>query len=214
MPHGICRIAMAEFKKSESGTNQNGIWQAVRASLRGTQEDYTSGSLTRAITLLAIPMMLELLMESTFTLVDTYFVGKLGADAVATTGLSGALIVFAIAIGLSMGATATRRIGEGDNEGAGVAAGQSVVAAVLIAVPVSVAGVLLSPSLLAWMGGSPAVVAGWAYPAMLFGGSVTIFLLFINNAIFRSAGDAVIAMRALWVANILNCILDPCLIFG
>ena len=128
MPHGICRIATAEFKKSESGTNQNGIWQAVRASLRGTQEDYTSGSLTRAITLLAIPMMLELLMESTFTLVDTYFVGKLGADAVATTGLSGALIVivFAIAIGLSMGATATvaRRIGEGDNEGAGVAAGQ------------------------------------------------------------------------------------------
>ncbi len=209
---------MAEFKKSESGASQKGIWQAVWASLRGTQEDYTSGSLSRAITLLAIPMMLELLMESTFTLVDTYFVGKLGAEAVATTGLSGALIVivFAIAIGLSIGATATvaRRIGEGDNEGAGIAAGQSVVAAVLISIPVSVAGVMLSPSMLAWMGGSPEVVAGWAYPAMLFGGSVTIFLLFLNNAIFRGAGDAVIAMRALWLANILNCILDPCLIFG
>lgn len=209
---------MAEFNQSESDADRKGFWSAVRASVRGTQEDYTSGSLARAITLLAIPMMLELLMESTFTLVDTYFVGILGAEAVATTGLSGALIVivFAIAIGLSMGATATvaRRIGEGDHEGAGIAAGQSVVAAVLISIPVSVAGVVLSPSLLAWMGGSPEVVAGWAYPAMLFGGSVTIFLLFLNNAIFRGAGDAVIAMRALWLANILNCILDPCLIFG
>ncbi len=210
---------MTELKQSQSAdARQKGFWNALGASLRGTQEDYTSGSLSRAITLLAIPMMLELLMESTFTLVDTYFVGKLGAEAVATTGLSGALIVivFAIAIGLSLGATAmvARRIGEGDAEGAAVAAGQSVLAAVLISIPVSVAGVLLSPSLLAWMGGSPAVVAGWAYPAMLFGGSVTIFLLFLNNAIFRGAGDAVIAMRALWVANILNCILDPCLIFG
>ena len=195
-----------------------GFWRAAWTAVRGTQEDYTSGSLTRAMILLAIPMMLELLMESTFTLVDTYFVGKLGAAAVAITGLSGALIVvvFAIAIGLSMGATAmvSRRIGEGDPEGAGLAAGQSVLAGVLISIPVSLGGALLAPRLLALMGGSPAVIAGWAYPAVLFGGSVTIFLLFLNNAIFRGAGDAVIAMRALALANLLNCILDPCLIFG
>ncbi len=195
-----------------------GFWSAAWTAVRGTQEDYTSGSLSRAMILLAIPMMLELLMESTFTLVDTYFVGKLGAAAVAITGLSGALIVvvFAIAIGLSMGATAmvSRRIGEGDPEGAGLAAGQSVLAGILISIPVSLGGALLAPRLLALMGGSPAVIAGWAYPAVLFGGSVTIFLLFLNNAIFRGAGDAVIAMRALALANLLNCILDPCLIFG
>ena len=108
----------------------------------------------------------------------------------------------------------SRRIGEGDPEGAGLAAGQSVLAGVLISIPVSLGGALLAPRLLALMGGSPAVVAGWTYPAVLFGGSVTIFLLFLNNAIFRGAGDAVIAMRALALANLLNCILDPCLIFG
>ena len=197
---------------------QEGFWRAVWTAVRGTQEDYTSGSLTRAMILLAIPMMLELLMESPFTLVDTYFVGKLGAAAVAITGLSGALIVvvFAIAIGLSMGATAmvSRRIGEGDPEGAGLAAGQSVLAGVLFSIPVSLGGALLAPRLLAPMGGSPAVVAGWTYPAVLFGGSVTIFLLFLNNAIFRGAGDAVIAMRALALANLLNCILDPWLLRG
>ncbi len=188
------------------------------AAVKGTREDYTSGSLSRAITLLAIPMMLELLMESTFGLVDIYFVGKLGSDAVATVGLSASVLVilFAIALGLSMGATAlvARRIGEGDPEGAGRAAVQAILAGVLFSMPLALAGVLLAPRLLTWMGAAPEVAAGWPYLAMLLGGSITIFLIFLNNAIFRGAGDAAIAMRALWLANIINMILDPCLIFG
>lgn len=189
-------------------------WLAVK----GTREDYTSGSLSRAITLLAIPMMLELVMESTFGLVDIYFVGKLGADAVATVGLSASVLVilFAVALGLSMGATAlvARRIGEGDPEGAGLSAVQAIFAGVFFSVPLALAGIPLAPQLLAWMGGSPEVVAGSSYLAMLLAGSITIFLIFLNNAIFRGAGDAAIAMRALWLANIINMILDPCLIFG
>ena len=199
---------------SPAGTFLRAVW----ASVRGTREDYTSGSLTRAITLLAIPMMLELFMESTFGLVDIYFVGKLGADAVATVGLSASLVivVFAVALGLSMGATAmvARRIGEHDGEGASAAAGQAVLAAVALSIPPAAFGAVMAPSLLGWMGASPAVVGGSAYLSVLFGGSSTIFLIFLNNAIFRGAGDAVIAMRALWLANGINIILDPCLIFG
>ena len=166
------------------------------AAVKGTREDYTSGSLSRAITLLAIPMMLELVMESTFGLVDIYFVGKLGADAVATVGLSASVLVilFAVALGLSMGATAlvARRIGEGDPEGAGLSAVQAIFAGVFFSVPLALAGIPLAPQLLAWMGGSPEVVAGSSYLAMLLAGSITIFLIFLNNAIFRGAGDAAI----------------------
>ena len=168
--------------------------------------------------LLALPMMLELVMESTFGLVDIYFVGKLGSAAVATIGLTGALIilVFAIVMGLSMGTTAmvARRIGEGKPEEAGVAAWQAILAGVIGAIPVSIGGALLSRKLLGWMGGTEAIVAGYSYTAVLFAGSVTIFLIFLNNAIFRGVGDAAIAMRALWLANIINIVLDPLLIFG
>ena len=197
---------------------KGGFLRVAWASVRGTREDYTSGSLSRAITLLAIPMMLELFMESTFGLVDIYFVGKLGADAVATVGLSSSLVVvvFAVALGLSMGATAmvARRIGEHDREGASKAAGQAILAAVALSIPPAVFGAVMAPSLLGWMGASPAVIAGSSYLSVLFGGSSTIFLIFLNNAIFRGAGDAVVAMRALWLANGINIILDPCLIFG
>ena len=168
--------------------------------------------------LLALPMMLELVMESTFGLVDIFFVGKLGSAAVATIGLTGSVIilVFAIVMGLSMGTTAmvARRIGEGNPEAAGVAAWQAILAGVLGAIPTSILGVLLSQKLLAWMGGTEAIVAGYKYTAMLFAGSVTIFLLFLNNAIIRGAGDAAVAMRALWLANLINIVLDPVLIFG
>ncbi len=157
-------------------------------------------------------------MESTFGLVDIFFVGKLGSAAVATVGLTGSLIilVFAIVMGLSMGTTAmiARRIGEGDPAGAGLAAWQAVLAGVLGAVPVSIVGALLAPQMLRWMGGTEAIVEGYRYTAVLFAGSVTIFLLFLNNAIFRGAGDAAVAMRALWLANIINIALDPLLIFG
>ena len=195
-----------------------GFLRAAWASVRGTREDYTSGSLSRAITLLAIPMMLELFMESTFGLVDIYFVGKLGADAVATVGLSASLVVvvFAVALGLSMGVTAmvARRIGEKDTEGASAAAGQAVLAAIVLSVPPAIFGFVMARDMLVWMGASPGVVAGAPFLSVLFGGSSTIFLIFLNNAIFRGAGDAVIAMRALWFANAINIVLDPCLIFG
>jgi putative MATE family efflux protein len=195
-----------------------GLRHMVWDSIKGTREDYTSGELSRAVVLLAVPMVLELIMESTFGLVDLYFVGRLGPDAVAAVGLTESLIilVFGVAMGLSMGTTAmvARRIGEGDKEGACVAAGQAVLTAVLIAAPIGIVGVLLAPRLLGWMGATPAVAQGWPYTAMLFGGSATIFLLFLNNAIFRGAGDAAIAMRALWFSNLINMVLDPCLIFG
>jgi putative MATE family efflux protein len=201
-----------------TSAQRTGFWHVVWDSLKGTREDYTSGELSRAVILLAVPMVLELVMESTFGLVDAFFVGRLGADAVAAVGLTESLIilVFGVAMGLSMGTTAmvSRRIGEGDSEGACLAAGQAVLTAILIAVPIGVVGVLLAPRLLGWMGATPNVAQGWPYTAMLFGGSATIFLLFLNNAIFRGAGDAAIAMRALWISNLINIVLDPCLIFG
>lgn len=198
---------------------QPSLWRAIAASLRGRRENYTSLPLPRAVMLLAVPMALELLMESTFGLVDIYFVGKLGPEQVAAVGLTGSaiILIFAVALGLSIGASAivSRRIGEGDPEGAAVAAVQALIAATLISLPLSLIGALLAPRVLEWMGGSADVVAvGASYTAMMFGGSITIFLLFLNNAIFRGAGDAAIAMRALWLANLLNMILDPCLIFG
>ena len=194
------------------------LWRAVGASLRGAREDYTKVSLQRAIVLLAVPMMLELVMESTFGLVDIFFVGKLGSEAVATVGLTGSVIilVFAVAMGLCMGTTAmvSRRIGEGDPVAAGVAAWQAIVLGIIASIPTSIIGFVYAPELLRWMGGSDAVVAGHGYTSVLFAGSVTIFLLFLNNAIFRGAGDAAVAMRVLWVANIINMVLDPLLIFG
>ncbi len=194
------------------------LWSAVKASLSGHGEDYTQLPLERAILLLAVPMGLELMMESTFGLVDIFFVSKLGPAAVATVGVTGSLIilVFAIAMGLSIAATAVvaRRVGEGDREGAATAAAQAIGAGIAFSIPVSLAGWALAPRLLQWMGGSPEVVAGQSYTAILFGGSATIFLIFLNNAIFRGAGDAAIAMRSLWFANLLNMVLDPCLIFG
>jgi len=194
------------------------LWESVKASLRGHREDYTTLPLARAVMLLAIPMALELLMESTFGLVDIFFVGKLGPAAVATVGISGSLVilVFAVALGLSIGATATvaRRIGENDPKGAASAGAQAILAGIVFSVPVSVLGWIYAPELLALMGASEDVVGGKGYTAVLLAGSPTIFLLFLNNAVFRGAGDAAIAMRSLWLANILNMILDPCLIFG
>ena len=194
------------------------FWAAVGASLSGRRQDYTKLPLPRAILLLAVPMGLELLMESTFGLVDIFFVGKLGPAAVATVGLTGSdiMVLFADALGRSIGATATvaRRIGEGDAHAASIAAVQAIIAGIVVSIPFGVMGWIWAPRLLAWMGGTPDAVAGSGYTAILFGGSITIFLLFLNNAIFRGAGDAAIAMRSLWLANLINIVLDPCLIFG
>ncbi len=219
----VSRPDASSGAKREAGaaavpTERAGFWRVVWDAVKGTREDYTSAELSRAVMMLAVPMVLELIMESTFGLVDLYFVGQLGPDAVAAVGLTESLIilVFGVAMGLSMGTTAmvARRIGEGDEEGACVAAGQAVLTALFISAPIGFVGALLAPRLLGWMGATPEIAQGWPYTAMLFGGSATIFLLFLNNAIFRGAGDAAIAMRALWISNLINMVLDPCLIFG
>jgi putative MATE family efflux protein len=164
-------------------------------------------------------MVLEMAMESVFALTDIFFVSRLGADAVATVGLTESLlaVVYALAMGLAIGATAlvSRRVGEGDAEGAARSAGQAVMAALVVSAVLGVVGVLLAPRLLALMGASPSVIAsGVNYTRVMLGGEVTIIVLFVVNAIFRGAGDAVIAMRVLWLANLINIVLGPCLIFG
>ncbi|HEV8631633.1 MAG TPA: MATE family efflux transporter [Thermoanaerobaculia bacterium] len=188
-------------------------------ALAGNERDFTRGGLRRAVALLAIPMMLEMAMESVFAVVDVFFVARLGVDSIATVGLTEAMliIVFALAIGLSMAATATvaRRIGEGDREGAAVAAVQVLLLGLLLSAAVSAVGLLGARRLLMLMGATPGVVAaGTGYTRCMLGGALTIVLLFLANAVFRGAGDAAIAMRALWLANAINIVLDPCLIFG
>jgi putative MATE family efflux protein len=196
------------------------LWADLRAALRGdAEQDYTTGSLRRAIFLLAIPMALEMVMQSVFEVLDIFFVSKLGPDAVAGVGLSASLliIVYALAMGLSMAVTATvaRRVGEKDPTAAAHAAAQGILLGLLVALPMVVIGVAFAPQLLRLMGAEPAAVAaGTGYCRVLFGGSGTMLLMFLINAIFRGAGDATLAMRALWLANIINCVLDPLLIFG
>ena len=196
-----------------------GVLATIREALRGAHGDFTEGPVGRAVVLLAIPMVLEMALESVFAVVDVFWVSKLGAAAVATVGLTESIlaILYALAIGLAMAATATvaRRIGERDRERAARTAVQAIVLGVLIAVPLGVLGALLAPRLLGWMGAAPDVVAsGWKFTAVMLGGNIVIVLLFLINAIFRGAGDAAIAMRVLWLANAINLVLDPCLIFG
>jgi putative MATE family efflux protein len=196
-----------------------GAWRSVLDALRGVQQDYTQGSIGRAIVLLSIPMVLEMSMESLFAVVDIFFVSKLGSDAAATVGLTESMltIIYALAIGLSMAATAmvARRVGEKDLAGARVAAVQAIALGLLLAAPISLAGVLWAPDLLRLMGAPESVVAtGAGYTAVMFGCSFVIFLLFLINAIFRGAGDPVVSMRSLWLANLLNIGLCPSFVFG
>jgi len=195
------------------------LWQSIREALRGSHEDFTTGSLNRAILLLAIPMVLEMVLESLFAVVDVFWVGRLGADAIATVGLTESLLsmVFAVGLGLSLSTTAmvARRIGEKDPHGAAVAGVQAIVLGLGVSLAIGLPCFFLAPRLLHLMGASPQVVAvGGGYARIALGGSGAILMLFLNNAIFRGAGDAAIAMRLLWVSNIINLILDPCLIFG
>src|SRR6201993_2341038 len=195
------------------------LWESVREAIRGSHQDYTAGSLNRAILLLAIPMVLEMVLESLLAVVDVFWVGRLGADAIATVGLTESLLslVFAVGLGLSLSTTAmvARRIGEKDPSGAAVAGVQAIVLGLAVSLVIGLPCIFLAPKLLQLMGASPQVVSvGSGYARIALGGSGAILLLFLNNAIFRGAGDAAIAMRLLWVANIINLILDPCLIFG
>lgn len=191
----------------------------IRASLSGHSPDFTEGPLPRALFVLAVPMMLEMLMQSVFSVVDIYFVGRLGEEAVTAVGLTEALLylVMALAVGLAMGTAAfvSRRIGEKDANAASHAGAQAMWLAVLISAPVAAIGALFPEGLLSWMGASSAVRAlGTSYAAIVLGGSSTVFFLFLLNSIFRAAGDPVLAMKALWIANLLNMLLDPILIWG
>src|SRR2546423_5868528 len=196
-----------------------GWWATVREALRGSRHDYTSGPLGRAIVLLAIPMVAEMIMESLFAVWDVYWVGRVGPAAQATVGLTESLLtlIYTAAMGLSIGVTAmvARRIGEGNASGAADAAVQGIALGLLVAAGIAVVGVPLARRLLAVMGATPAVqTVGSSYARVMLGGNVVIVLLFLINAIFRGAGDAAIAMRVLWLANGINIALGPCLIFG
>ena len=195
------------------------VWADLRDAIRGVHFDYTEGRIGRAILLLSVPMMLEMSMESVFAVVDVFFVLRLGPAAAATVGLTEAVltILYALAIGLSMGTTAmvARRVGEKDLPAAAVAAVQAIALGIGLAAFVGVSGGLFAGDLLELMGASPEMIAeGTTYTRVMFGTNVVIFLLFLINAIFRGAGDASMAMKSLWIANLANIILDPCLIFG
>ncbi|GAB4514821.1 MAG: MATE family efflux transporter [Allomuricauda sp.] len=188
-------------------------------AISGKETEFTSGSIRKAIFMLSIPMILEMLMESIFALVDIAYVSKVSVNAVATIGLTESVItlVYALAIGLSMAATAVvaRRIGEKDVQGARIAAVQAISLGVLISVLIGIIGIIYAKEILALMGGEPELIAeGYGYTQWLIGGNITITLLFLINAIFRGAGNASIAMWALVLSNGLNIILDPMFIFG
>ena len=204
---------------ASTSEQQHPLWASLAEAISGSHQDYTTGSLNRAILLLAVPMVLEMVLESLFAVVDVFWVGRLGANAVATVGLTESMLslVFAVGMGLSLSTTAmvARRIGEKDPEGAAVAGVQAIALGWIVSLAIGIPCFLWAPNLLRLMGASPEIIAtGSGYTRICLGGSFAVLLLFLNNAIFRGAGDAAIAMRLLWVSNIINLILDPCLIFG
>ncbi len=197
------------------------IISVIKESLSGKEYDYTTGSIKMAIVLLAIPMILELSLESVFAVVDMYFVGHLpnSKNAVTTVGLTESVIsiVYSIAIGLSTAATAmvSRRTGEKDPEAAAKAGIQSIWIAILTTILVSIPGVIFASDILRLMGASPEVIEeGTPFTRIMMGGSLVIILIFLINGIFRGAGNAAMAMRSLWIASMLNIILCPLLIYG
>ena len=196
-----------------------GVWSTVREALHGSSQDFTEGALGRAVVLLAIPMVVEMLMESVFAVTDIFFVSKLGAAPVAAVGLTESMlaVVYALAMGLGTAVTAVvaRRIGEKDPDGAAYAAAQGVCLGLLAAVVLGSLGSVFAPNLLRLMGASPDVLAaGTGFARVMLGGEASVILLFLLNAAFRGAGDAAIAMRVLLISNGINILLGPCLIFG
>lgn len=207
------------YSEPSTPSQSRSVWRELRDAIRGTEADYTQIPLNRAILLLAVPMILELVMESTFAIVDIFFVSKLGASAVATVGLTETylFLLYSIAMGLGTAVTAiiARRIGEKNKEAAGLSAVQAIIIGLLASIPFSIAGIFYSRDLLSIMGADQwSIDHGYRFTQWMLGGNVVIVLLFVINAIFRGAGDAAIAMRVLWIANGINVILCPLLIFG
>lgn len=195
------------------------IWTELKNALRGTETDYTTISIRKAVFLLAVPMILELVMESTFAVVDIYFVGKLGPSAVATVGLTETylFLLYSVAMGLATAVTAivARRVGEKNTADAGTTAIQSIILGLLASLPFALAGIFFAKDMLRIMGADPWTIdQGYRYTQWMLGSNAVIMLLFVINAIFRGAGDAAIAMRVLWIANGINIVLNPLLIFG
>lgn len=194
-------------------------WKVFLEAIHGSPRDYTEGSISKAVILLGIPMVLEMVMESIFAITDIFFVGKLGPHAIATIGLTESLltVVYTIAFGLSIGATAmmARRVGEHDMDGAANTAVQILAIGAFTSVLIAIFGVIYTEDLLRLMGATEEVIAyGANYMKVMFGGNIVILLLFLANAVFRGAGDGAIAMRALWLSNGLNLILVPCFVYG
>jgi putative MATE family efflux protein len=208
-----------KIKKLITYNRVKSLFKDLGESVSGTEQYFTEGKLSRAILLLSVPAVLEMIMESIFVIVDIYFVSRLGANAVATVGITESLItiVYAISLGLATATTSmvSRRIGEKNPDKASRTAFQAILTGVAVSVMIAIPGAIYSGRLLDLMGASPEITDQMSgYTRIMLGGNTVIMLLFIINAVFRSAGDAAIAMRVLWIGNIINIILDPCFIFG
>jgi putative MATE family efflux protein len=210
---------MAKVPSENALDSDPAIWRTVLQSLRGESRDYTSGKLGRAVILLAVPMVLEMLMESIFALADVFWVSRLGNEAVAVVGIAESImtVVYAISIGLSMAGAAVvaRRVGEKDREGAAEAAVQVILLGLVVSAVVGILGCWFALDLLRLAGADESVGAmGANYARIMLGGNATALLIFLINSVFRGAGDAAIAMRTLWLANAINIVLGPCFVFG
>src|SRR5438477_1435479 len=207
-----------------AAVREPGVFAAIRQAVAGTRAsyDYTEGSIGRAIMLLAIPMVLEMLMESVFVVCDVFYVSHITRDAkeaVATVGFTESLmtLVYTLAIGLSIGTMATiaRRIGERDREGAARTAAQTIALGLVLSVVLGAVGAALAPRLLALMGADAGVIEkGSSFTRVMLGCNASVVMLILINAVFRGSGDAAVAMRVLWLGNAINILLGPCLIFG
>jgi MATE family, multidrug efflux pump len=208
-----------ESAVAAGGHHAPGLWATLREAVRGSRIDYTTAPIGRAVIMLAVPMVIEMAMESIFAVADVFWVAHLGAGAVATVGLTESMltIIYTAAMGLSIGAMAlvARRTGEHDAEGASRSAGQSILLGVIAAALIAALAAPNAATLLRLMGASEDVIrTGSGFTQVMLGGNVTVLLLFLINAVFRGSGDAAIAMRVLWLGNFLNIVLGPCFIFG